>query len=155
MFYSVSLALFLFILPVVFVVAEALWFGGAAGGYMPLIGKWYTFWAAGVRLFAAGVMQTFRPRFTAEGIFKIKDPAAHGLVREIGFGNLTFGTLALASLAVPSWTVPAALAGGLYYGLAGAGHLLKKDRNAKEQLAMVTDFFAFAVLAAFVISSLR
>ena len=153
--YLVSLALFLFILPLVSVIGEAMWFGDTTGGLMPLVGKWYTFWAAGVRLFAAGVTQTFRPKFTAESIFHIKDPAAQGLVREIGFGNLSIGALALASLIMPSWTVPAALAGGLYYGLAGLGHTLTKERSTKEQQALVTDIFAFLVLAAFVINALR
>jgi hypothetical protein len=35
---------------------------------MFLIGKWFTFWAVGVRLFLAGLMQVFRPQFTARSI---------------------------------------------------------------------------------------
>jgi hypothetical protein len=48
--------------------------------------------------------------------------------------------------------VPAAVAGGLYYGLAGLGHLLRGEGNLKERAALWTDLWAFAVLAAFVVS---
>jgi hypothetical protein len=62
------------------------------------------------------------------------------------------GALGVASLAHPDWVVPAAIVGGLYYGLAGIGHLARKDRNLKEQVALVSDFGIFLVLAAFLAS---
>jgi hypothetical protein len=114
------------------------------------IGKWFTFWGCGVRLFLAGVMQVARPGFTAESIFNLHDPAAHGLVREIGLGNLSLGTIGLVSLFASSWVVPAAVAGGLYYGLAGLGHLVRKDRNSHEQVAMISDLLIAALLAVFI-----
>ncbi|MGH6735966.1 MAG: DUF6790 family protein [Methyloceanibacter sp.] len=151
--YLVAIVLLMLVLPVASVAAEMVWHPGAAS-LMALIGKWFTFWGVGVRLFMAGVMQTLRPRFTAESIFDIGDPASLAIVREVGFGNLAIGTLGLASLAQPKWVVPAALAGGLYYGLAGAGHLMRKTRNAKEQVALVSDLAIFFVLAVFVVDSL-
>jgi len=48
--------------------------------------------------------------------------------------------------------VPAALVGGLYYGLAGIGHTMRGARNAKEQVALVSDILIFVVLAVFVAS---
>jgi hypothetical protein len=96
----------------------------------------------------------WQPQFTAGSIFGIKDDAALGIVREVGFGNLVIGTLGLASLAFPSWVVPAALVGGLYYGLAGIGHAMRGERNAKEQVALVSDLWIFALLAVFVASRL-
>ena len=72
-------------------------------------------------------------------------------MREIGFGNLAMGLLGLASFLKPEWLVPAAIVGGLYYGLAGLGHVVKGERNAKENIAMLTDFLAFIVLAVFVV----
>ncbi len=89
-------------------------------------------------------MQVSKPQFTAESIFNLHDPAAHGLVREIGFGNLSMGTLGLVSLIAHSWVVPAAVAGGMYYGLAGLGHLMRSERNAKEQVALVSDLLIAA-----------
>jgi hypothetical protein len=110
-----------------------------------LIGKWFTFWAAGVRLFLAGLRQTFLPHITARDIFKLDNAEVFPLVREIGFGNLATGALALLSLAFPAWIVPAALVGGLYYLLAGIGHTRVAHRNTAENFAMLTDF-AIAVL---------
>ena len=65
------------------------------GAMMGLVGKWFTFWGVGARLFLAGLNQVFRPSFTAEEIFEIGDPAVLPIVREIGFANLAIGTFGL------------------------------------------------------------
>jgi hypothetical protein len=139
------------VLPTARVIVEALWFGSAAD-VMLLVGKWFVFWAVGVRLFIAGVRQVAQPQFTAKSIFEIKDRAAFAIVRELGFANLSTGTLGLASLAVPAWVVPAAIVGGLFYGLAAAGHAFRGKRNFSEQTALISDIFAFVILAVFVVS---
>jgi len=146
--YFISVLLLLLVIPAVSVVSEAMHIGVGAD-IMWLIGKWFVFWGCGVRLLVAGIMQTFRPEFTAKSIFDIDAPAAHAIVREVGFGNLAMGTLGLASLAMPAWVVPAAVVGGLYYGLAGLGHAFRKG-NFKEQVALWSDLIIFLLLAAFV-----
>lgn len=118
---------------------------GADG--VALVGKWFVFWSVGVRLLLAGLRQIVNPAFTAETIFAVKDRAAFIIVQELGFGNLSIGLVAALTLIQPQWIVPAALAGGLFYGLAGFRHLAKGDRNANENIAMVSDLFIFIVLA--------
>lgn len=145
MLYFASVIALLLVLPLVSTGAEML-AGGPAAPFA-LVAKWFTFWGVGVRLFIAGVMQVTRPQFTSKSIFGIADPAAASIVREVGFGNLAMGTLGLASLLVPQWLVPAAVAGGIYYGLAGVGHAIRPERNAKEQFALVSDFGICAILA--------
>jgi hypothetical protein len=147
--YLATVILLLLALPGASVAIEAFVRGGSAD-VMQLVGKWFVFWGFGVRLFIAGVRQVVQPQFTAEDIFAIKDTAAHAIVREVGFGNLAMGTLGLLTLAVGGFLVPAAIVGGLYYGLAGAGHLFRGHRNFAGQTALVSDFFIFAVLAVFV-----
>jgi hypothetical protein len=149
--YFVSVVLLMFVFPVASIAFEALWLRDGAG-LMFLVGKWFVFWPVGVRLLLAGIRQVAMPRFTAESIFDVKDPAANAIVREIGFGNLAMGALCLATLAQSAWLVPAAIVGGLYYGLAGAGHVFRSDRNFNEQTALVTDLLIFIVLAVFVAS---
>jgi hypothetical protein len=149
--YFIFVILLMLVLPVASTAVEALWLGDD-GGLIFLLGKWFVFWTVGVRLLLAGVRQVAQPRFTAESIFDIKDPAAYPIVREISFGNLAIGVLGLASLAQPAWVVPAAIVGGLYYGLAGGGHTFRGDRNFNEQTALVTDLMIFVVLAVFVAS---
>ncbi|HWK38845.1 MAG TPA: DUF6790 family protein [Hyphomicrobium sp.] len=146
--YIVGVVVLLFVAPLASIVIEHSLSSPAPDLWM-LVGKWATFWAVGVRLFNAGVMQTVRPQFTASSIFGIADPAARAIVREVGFGNLSIGVLGLAILAAPAWTVPAALAGGLYYTLAGFGHLFHGARTSKERFALVSDLTIAAVLAAF------
>jgi hypothetical protein len=46
------------------------------------------------------------------------------------------------------------MVGGLYYGLAGLGHIGQKEKNAKEYIAMVSDGFIFLLLSVFLISQL-
>lgn len=121
---------------------------------MFLVGKWFVFWAGGVRLFIAGIRQVVEPRFTAEEIFGIHDRASFPIVREVGFANLSIGLLGICSLFHVGWVVPAAIAGGLYYGLAGLGHISQTDKNAKEYTAMISDGFVFLVLSIFLINSL-
>jgi hypothetical protein len=145
--YLIAVILLLLVLPAASVAIEALAHGGDV---LLLIGKWFTFWAVGVRLFIAGLRQVARPQFTAEEIFAIKEPAALGIVREIGFGNLAMGALGLLTLAFAGFLVSAAIVGGLYYGLAGAGHAWRGHRNFAGQTAMVSDFFIFVLLAVFV-----
>ena len=72
----------------------------------------------------------------------------------VGFGNLAMGTLGILSLFVPEFLLPAAIVGGLFFGLAGLGHLMRKDRNVKEQVAFVSELAMFALLAGFVASRL-
>jgi hypothetical protein len=125
-----------------------------ATSVMWLTGKWFTFFAVGVRLFIAGIRQNLQPGFTAVDIFKIEDPKAYGLVREIGFGNLAMGAAGLLSLALPSWLPAAAFVGGLYYGLAGLGHAVKPERNGNEQVALISDLLICLLLMAFVAAHL-
>jgi hypothetical protein len=147
--YFIFVALFLFILPAISVLVDALLRSGGADLIL-LVGKWFVFWGVGVRLFIAGVRQVAQPRFTAENIFQVKDLGAPAIVREVGFANLAMGTLGLLTLVEPSFLVSAAIVGGLYYGLAGAGHTVRGDKNASEWTALVTDLFMFFLLAAFI-----
>jgi hypothetical protein len=150
--YFASVVMLLFILPVVSIVGEAA-LSHHASSIMFLTGKWVVFWGVGVRLFVAGVRQVIQPRFTAEEIFDAHDAGSFPIVREVGFGNLSMGLLGVCSLLRASWLVPAAIVGGLYYGLAGMGHVVKKGKNAKEYTAMISDEFIFVVLLVFVLSS--
>ncbi len=151
--YFAMVILLLLVFPLASIGAEAA-FSPHSLPIMSLIGRWFVFWAGGVRLFIAGLRQVFQPRFTAEEIFGVHDPGSLPIVRELGFGNLSMGLLGIWSVFHASWVVPAAIVGGLYYGLAGLGHIPKKNKNAKEYTAMISDGFVFVVFFAFVINAL-
>ncbi len=120
-----------------------------AAPLMWLVGKWFVFWAVGVRLALAGLRQYFDPRFTAEQIFEIHHDDALPLVRELGVANFAAGTVGILSLLRPDFVLPSAIAAAIFYGVAGFRHARQPTRNAKETFAMATDLFAFAVLAAY------
>lgn len=116
-----------------------------------LVGKWFVFWAVGIRQFIAGLRQAIRPEFTAEGIFGIKSKDPLPIVQELGFANLSMGTLGILSLVDGRLVLPSAIVSGLFFGTAGIRHLIRGKRNANENVAMVSDILLFAVLATFLI----
>ena len=151
--YGASVVLLMLVLPLVSIAVE-LSMGSHAGGTVFVVGRWFVFWGVGVRLFIAGVRQVVQPSFTA-GLLGVKDSSALVVVRELGLANLSMSVLAICSLFRAEWVVPGAIVGGLYYGLAGAGHVPHKGRSANENLAMVSDLWMFLLLAVFVVMSLR
>ena len=90
-----------------------------------------------------------RPGLTAT-MLGVKEPAANGLVREVGFGNLAIGTTGALTLTLPNWTLAAAMCGGMFYGFAGLQHIFSKHRTSEEAWAMVSDIVIFLVLAVYV-----
>lgn len=153
--YFVGVVLLLLVFPAASVVVDIfVQFGTVSETSMlALVGKWFTFWAVGVRLGMAGLMQIFRPQYTVKEILGIDSQQANVLARELGFANFIFGTMGIISMFHSSWLIPAAYAGGLYYVLAGLGHIATTNRNPKETFALATDFYAGIVLIIFLIAS--
>jgi|SRR5271170_6751287 len=118
---------------------------------LALIGKWFIFWAVGVRLLMAGLRQVFNPAFTAKDIFHIDHAASHAIVRELGFANICFGLIGVISLFLPAWRLVSAFGSGLYYGIAGVNHFVRKGLSANETVAMVSDIFIFLILTVYMV----
>jgi len=116
-----------------------------------VFGKWWVFWAVGVRLLLAGIRQILQPRYTAETILGIKGEDSLLVVRELGFANAAIGGIGVGSLLFPEWVQPAATAGMLFYGLAGINHFTHKQRNFNENIAMTSDIFVACVMLLFII----
>jgi hypothetical protein len=119
-----------------------------------LIGKWFVFWAIGIRLFSAGIKQAINPAFTLEKIFGIKNKESRVIVRELGFANICMGFLGIISLFMEQFRLSAAITGGLYFGLAGLLHVFKKRESENEIIAMISDLLIFIVMIIFVIENL-
>jgi hypothetical protein len=147
--YVIIVFLLLFALPVGSVLAEHSYLHSAAP-LMLLAGKWFVFWAVGIRLFLAGIRQSLQPKFTARQIFEIESDEVLPIVQELGFANLSMGLLGIVSLPVPAFVLPAAVVGGFYYGLAGIKHTARGGRNFNSNVAMITDLYVFAILASYV-----
>lgn len=143
MYYAVVVAL-MFAFPLLSIVVEAATTGTTVGA--ALIGKWFVFWAVGWRLFLAGMRQIAQPDYTARVILGLKHEESRLLVRELGFANVALGAIGIVSLLAPSWRLAGALAGGVFYGLAGVNHVLQPHRNRLENVAMASDLFASLVL---------
>ncbi|MGB7494039.1 MAG: hypothetical protein WBW05_06510 [Candidatus Acidiferrum sp.] len=63
------------ILPISSIAAEYFYFHSSLH-VMVLVGNWFVFWAAGIRLSSAGLRQFLQPQFTAEQIFGIRSSDA-------------------------------------------------------------------------------
>lgn len=129
------------------------WTGTGTAPLWQLVGKWFVFWGVGVRLLIAGVRQIAKPELTATGIFGVTDKAAFPLAQELGFWNLTIGLIAIASIRRPDWVVPMAIAGMLFYAMAGALHVTNKSREFSENVAMISDLGMAALLLAFLVKT--
>jgi hypothetical protein len=146
--YIFLVLLVMLVLPALSVVNER-YFLGSDAGLLLLMGKWFVFWGVGIRLFSAGARQVVNPKYTAETILGLKTSEPWMVVRELGFANIAIGTVALGSIHAHHWLTPAAVAGAIFYGLAGANHLLTKNRNRLENVAMLTDLFVCGILCAY------
>jgi hypothetical protein len=151
--YFAFVVLTMFALPVGAIVVEHSLLHSVAP-VMSLVGKWFVFWAAGVRLVIAGLRQYFEPGFTAEQIFRIKGDDSLPVVRELGIANFATGTVGVLSLLRQDFVLPVAIAAAIFYGVAGVRHAAQRTRNAKENVAMASDLLAFLVLAAYSVFTL-
>lgn len=150
--YLISVLLLLLVFPAVSVLLEVSWRHDA--DWIMVACRWFVFWPVGVRLFIAGTRQVLQPEFTAKAIFGMSDAACSPIVREIGFGNLAMGTLGAITIANAGYITPAAIIGGIYYGLAGVGHVLRGHLNANGRTALISDILIAAVLAVIAIRNL-
>jgi hypothetical protein len=147
--YFVVVALTMFVLPTLSVAIEL---EAHPAPVMLLVGKWFVFWAVGVRLVMAGLRQLFQPGFTAREIFHMQGDDALTLVRELGVSNFAVGVVGLAAVAVPTFVLPSAITAGVFYGVAGARHVVETGRSRNQTVAMLSDLFVFAVLATFTVA---
>jgi hypothetical protein len=111
-----------------------------------MLGKWFVFWAVGARLLIAGLRQIAQPRYTAEAILGVRDADATLIVRELGFANAAIGSVGVAGIFFAGWAAPLTVIGAIFYGLAGMNHALHGKRSKLQNAAMISDFFAAAVL---------
>lgn len=149
MVYLLVVALTMLVLPMASITIDA---GLTNAPLIWLVGKWFVFWAVGARLLLAGLRQYFQPAFTSRDIMGIDSPEVYVLVRELGGANAASGIIGLASLAMPSFVLPTAIGAGIFYTVAGLEHARSNHRGRNELVAMVSDFFATAVLMGFAIA---
>lgn len=140
--YAINILMIMLVLPVVSISIECL--NHKPLGWL-LIGKWFVFWALGVRLLTAGLRQVAKPEFTAKEIFHFTGTESMVVIRELGFANISLGLIGVLSLLKTEWTQAAAICGGLYMGIAGIQHAFKKPASSNEWLAMISDLFIFAI----------
>ena len=119
------------------------------------IGKWFIFWAIGVRALTAGISQSLNPGFTAS-LLQV-DESSFVVIRELGFANTCMGLTGVISLFVPAWRNPAGFCVGLFLGIAGVLHITRiaEGINARETIAMISDLGAFLVVAAYLLRQVR
>lgn len=146
--YLINVLVTMLIMPVASIATVVLLIGKPL--HWPLIGKWFVFWAIGIRLFIAGLRQIIKPAFTAQEIFHITNQDSLVVVKELGFSNLCMGLAGILSVANPYWTQIIAVCGGLYFGLAGMQHIIKKPVSTNETIALVSDLFIFLLMVAYV-----
>jgi len=115
--YLISVILLMVVLPITSIALDHFVFQQSIPVFL-LVGKWFVFWVAGVRLFLAGLRQFFQPRFTLEKLFGLTSDDALPFVRELGAANLATGTAGLLSLVKPNFVAPVTIVAAIFYGIA-------------------------------------
>jgi hypothetical protein len=151
-FYIISVTVLTFVIPTIGFLTEH--FTAYTVLTFELFSKWFIFSAVGLRLFLAGIKQVKNPAFTAKEIFHLDSAESFPILRELGFANICFGLVGIVSLFKPEWRIVSAFASGLYYGIAGVQHGLKKTSGINEKFALVTDILIFAVLLVYFIKTM-
>jgi hypothetical protein len=146
--YLITVLLLMAVLPIGSIVAEHVYHPVPL---MPLVGKWFVFWGAGVRLSLAGLRQILQPRFTAERIFHIKSDDVLPFVRELGVANLSTGIVGVASLFRPDFVLPIAIIAAMFYGVAGLRHATDRVRGKNQSIAMVSDILVSLIYLAYIV----
>jgi hypothetical protein len=145
--YLIMNILLLFILPLLSIASECIIEKESTDWI--LIGKWFIFWAIGIRLFTAGIKQSSNPEFTAVKIFKMKSSESFVVIRELGFSNIALGVMGILSVINSNWRILAAITGGLFFGLAGIQHLFKRPDSRNELIAMLYDITVLLIILLF------
>lgn len=146
----ISIVLLLMVVcPVLWICADRFVYHSAAPT-MVLVGKWFVFWAGGIRLCSGGLTQLFRPRFTSERIFDITGSEALPFIRELGIANIATGSVCVLSLYKPAFEFPMAIVAAIFYSLAAIRHLTDSNRTRHQNAAMITDALVSLVLIAYV-----
>ena len=109
--------------------------------------KWFIFWAAGIRLFTAGIKQASNPEFTATKIFRLLKPETYVIIRELGFANIALGVMGILSLLNDSWRILAAISCSIFFGLAAVQHSLRETFGDNELTATLYDAVAVSSLS--------
>ncbi len=148
--YILMVVFLLFVFPITSILAEMFLFKSAAG-ILLLVGKWFVFWAVGIRLFTAGLRQAIQPRYTAEEILGLKSSDQLIVVQELGFANISMGAMGIVTIFNGNWVLPAAIVGSLFYGFAGVRHIFTKEKNMLENTAMVSNLMIAAILLVYLI----
>jgi hypothetical protein len=150
--YLILNILLLFIFPAMSVLAEVI-IEKESPDWL-LIGKWFIFWAVGIRLFTAGIKQSSNPEFTAVKIFHMKTAESFVVIRELGFANIALGVMGILSVINSNWRILAAVIGGLFFGLAGLQHLFKKPDSRNELIAMFYDITVLLVVLIYLFAAI-
>lgn len=150
--YLIMNILLLFILPLLSIASECIVEKESMDWI--LIGKWFIFWAIGIRLFTAGIKQSSNPEFTAVKIFKMKSSESFVVIRELGFANIALGVMGILSVINSNWRILAAITGGLFFGLAGIQHLFKRPDSRNELIAMLYDLIVLLMIVLYLVFTL-
>lgn len=114
-----------------------------------LIGKWFVFWAIGIRFLGAGLQQLIDPADAAKTRFGTGDNAVQTMLIELGYADLAIGALGTLTLFNEMWITPAAFTGGLYYGFLGFAHIMNTERPWAETMAGAIELGLFVLFTAY------
>lgn len=114
-----------------------------------LFGKWFLFWASGIRLFIAGIWRVSDPEYIAIKVFRININENYAMIRELGIANIALGCMGILSLINEHWRLLAAITSAIFFGLMALQDFSRKSDTFNEYIVLVYDSTVFIVLVFF------
>ncbi len=113
------------------------------------IGKWFIFWAIGIRCLVAGIVQLFSPGFGSENT---AEASSFIYIQELGLANCCFGICASISIFLPKHRLYMT-AGAFSIGMAAILHFFRSGLDAgisfDEKTALISDICVLALLLSY------
>ena len=137
-------ALLLTALPVLSVAYEYHFAQAALTG--ALIGKWFAFWAIGVRLMLAGCTQLASRRSKSRDVFAAREDSKI-VKKATGVADIVLAAMGFLCFEIGEASLLATITLGIYMGLACLQQDFKKPATITGWINMVYDLIVFAVIA--------
>lgn len=133
-------SLLIFLLPLISVMIEHVEIQTPAD--WRLLGKWFVFWAFGLRLFTSGIKQASNPSLPT----KRYDNQVFELTRSLGIVNICLGVGGILSLINETWRPVIAILGCLFFGLNSIRSLTGSLISGSQKLNALSDVLSFVIL---------
>ena len=156
MFHTIAVFLNILVLPILSIIFNLIinYRKNIVENIYEIIGKWFIFWALGIRLVIAGLMQLFNPIYTNNLLqLNLNDFI---IIQELGLANFSIGLLCIISFFKKLLQKYVCLYMFIFFIGASTLHIIRiKNINFDELITLVTNIILIVVALYGIINSVK